>query len=180
MKPITEGNMNWMDEARQIAAQCWCDDETKDRVMDPTLAEAVAKRIAAWMDTAAQAQRNADYYRGLLERCGNAIGEAAHICDDGSRSEDVLNAKVPELVEALVAGKVFPQGKTEPSDPNLKRPRLFYYEDPANCWAPVPFTADEIPGVLSIEQFVDDGEVIELEFRRFDMTDAEFAAIPEV
>lgn len=93
----------WMPEARQMAAQCWCDDETKNTVMDTVLAEAVAKRIAAWMDTAAQAQRNCDYYRGLVVRCGEALGEAAKTCDDGGKSEDVLCAKVPELVEALVA-----------------------------------------------------------------------------
>lgn len=94
-----------MPAARQIAAKCWCDDETKNTVMDTVLAEVVAKRIAAWMDTAAQIQRNCDYYRGLLVRCGNALGEAAKTCDDGGKSEDVLCAKVPELVEALVANE---------------------------------------------------------------------------
>ena len=49
-----EEKVDWMDEAKEIAAQCWCDPETKDRIMDPALATAVAKRIAAWMDTAAQ------------------------------------------------------------------------------------------------------------------------------
>src|SRR5437762_2398896 len=92
----------WMEEARQQAAQCWCDDETKDLVMDVALAEAVAKRIAAWMDTAAQAQRNVDYYRDLLIRCGEALGESAYTADDGSKSLEVLCAKVPELVESLV------------------------------------------------------------------------------
>jgi hypothetical protein len=29
----------------EIAAQCWCDDETKDRVMDTKLAIAFAKRF---------------------------------------------------------------------------------------------------------------------------------------
>ena len=90
---------DWMEEARMAAAQCWCDKETKDKVMDPVLAEAVAKRIANWMDTAAQNQRNTDYYRGLLERCGKAIGDRAFITDDGSRSEDVLCAKIPEIIE---------------------------------------------------------------------------------
>ena len=89
----------WITVAREIAAQCWCDPETSDRVMDPVLAEAVAQRIANWMDTAAQNQRNSDYYRGLIERCGKAIGRLAYIADDGSVSEDVLCAKVPELVE---------------------------------------------------------------------------------
>lgn len=93
----------WMDEARQLAAQCWCDPETEDRVMDPALAEAVAERIAIWMDTAAQSQRNVDYYRGLVEQCGIFIGESAYLQDDGGRGEDVLCAKVPELVEQLVA-----------------------------------------------------------------------------
>lgn len=90
----------WMEEARMIAAQCWCDTETSHKVMDPVLCEAVAIRISNWMDTAAQNQRNADYYRGLLVRCGEAIGNRAYIADDGSRSEDVLCAKIPELVDA--------------------------------------------------------------------------------
>jgi len=93
----------WMDEARQIAAQCWCDEETKHVEMNPALAEAVAKRIAVWMDTGAQHCRNECYYRSLVVRCGDALGDAAKTCDDGSKSEDVLCAKVPELVEALVS-----------------------------------------------------------------------------
>ena len=92
-----EENM-WMDEALQIAAQCWCDPETEKTVMDPVLATAVAKRIAFWMDTAAQNQRNTDYYRELLVQCGEFIGEPAYIQDDGGRAEDVLCAKIPGLV----------------------------------------------------------------------------------
>jgi len=101
-QPNREGEMNkemWIQEARGIAAQCWCDPETESKVMDPVLCEAVAQRIACWMDTAAQNQRNADYYRGLIVRCGEAIGNRAYIADDGSKSNDVLCAKVPELVE---------------------------------------------------------------------------------
>ena len=89
----------WIEEARKIAAQCWCDIETQDRVMDPVLAEAVANRIALWMETAAQNQRNTDYYRGLLERCGKAIGDRAFIADDGTHMTDVLCAKIPEIIE---------------------------------------------------------------------------------
>lgn len=91
---------DWMDEARVLAAQCWCDEETKNCTMQPEVAEAFAKRLAMWMQTTAQTQRNADYYRELLERCGKAIGDRAYICDDGSRSEDVLCALIPEIVEA--------------------------------------------------------------------------------
>jgi len=90
----------WIDEARGLAAQCWCDPETEDRIMDAALCEAVARRIATWMETAAQNQRNTDYYRGLLVKCGEAISDKAYIADDGSRSEDVLCAKIPELVDA--------------------------------------------------------------------------------
>ena len=43
-----------MDQARQIAAQCWCDDKTKDLVLDTELAEAFAIRLATWMGYAAQ------------------------------------------------------------------------------------------------------------------------------
>lgn len=94
-----ETQEDWMDEARVIAAQCWCDKETESIPMDSVLAEAVAKRIALWMETAAQNQGNTDYYRGLLERCGKAIGDRAFIADDGTRTEDVLCSKIPEIIE---------------------------------------------------------------------------------
>lgn len=93
----------WIGEARQLAAQCWCDPETSDREMDVALAEAVARRIAAWMDTAAEYARNQEYYVGLLDRAARALGPEAFTCDDGSHSEEPLRAKVPELVERLVA-----------------------------------------------------------------------------
>jgi hypothetical protein len=38
-----------MTAAREIAGQCWCDPETKDKVMDVQLAEAFAKRLAPLM-----------------------------------------------------------------------------------------------------------------------------------
>jgi len=52
------------------------------------------------MDTAAQNQRNTDYYRGLLVRCGKTIGDRAFVADDGTRAEDVLCAKIPEIIAA--------------------------------------------------------------------------------
>ncbi len=90
---------NWMEEARGAAAQCWCDKETEKKEMDVVLAEAVAKRIAAWMETAAQNQRNTDYYRGLLVECGRFIGERAFTADDGTIMDDVLCAKLPEIIQ---------------------------------------------------------------------------------
>lgn len=93
---------NWMEEARQQAAQCWCDDETSSMEMNTVLAEAVAKRIAVWMEEAARSQVNCDYYRGLVIRCGEVLGKAARTCDDGTLVDHVLCAKVPELVEQLM------------------------------------------------------------------------------
>lgn len=89
---------DWMEEAEVIAASCWRDPKTDNISMDPDLREAVAKRIAVWMQTAAQNQRNTDYYRGLLEQCGKIIGDRAYIADDGTKMEDVLCAKIPEII----------------------------------------------------------------------------------
>lgn len=97
---------NYMDEARMIAAQCWCDDETKDRVMDPVLAEAFAKRIATWMHTAATFADGASFYRNLLNSCALNLGPLQHkafIADDGSLAEDPLRLKIPALVAELAA-----------------------------------------------------------------------------
>lgn len=65
----------WMPEARQIAAQCWCDDETKHIEMDVVLAEAVAKRIAAWMRTGAQHAGNEEYWRNRAVAAEAAISK---------------------------------------------------------------------------------------------------------
>lgn len=92
-------SVNWNEEATAISAQCWCDEETSSIEMDVRLANAFAKRIAMWMETAAQNQRNTDYYRDLLIECGEIIGEAAFISDDGSVQTDVLCAKIPDLVK---------------------------------------------------------------------------------
>lgn len=63
-----------------------------------------AKRATdAWMETARLHCRNEDYYRGLLDQCAPALGEAVYIADDGSRQQDPLRSKVPELVTALRA-----------------------------------------------------------------------------
>lgn len=102
---MNKADLKWIEGARAIAAQCWCDPETEKITMDTALAEAFAKRIAFWMEIAAQNQRNTDYYRGLIIRCGETIGRDAYVQDDGGISEDVLCAKVPELVKGLVEYK---------------------------------------------------------------------------
>jgi hypothetical protein len=61
-----------------------------------------------WKEEARQYAKNAEYYRGLVIRCGKAIGKEAFIADDGTVSEDVLCAKVPEIVEEMCATNGLP------------------------------------------------------------------------
>ena len=88
--------------ALEIAAQAWCDESTKHTVMDPTLANAFARRLAVWIENARQHARNEDFYRGLIVQIGEMLGPEAYISDDGSLQRDVLCLKVPELVKKLV------------------------------------------------------------------------------
>jgi len=81
---------NWMEEARTVASHCYGD------------VQSVTKELALWMKTASEHQTNTEYYRDLLEKCGKSIGESAYVCDDGTKSESVLCAKIPELVEGLL------------------------------------------------------------------------------
>ena len=95
---------DYMDEARGLAAHSWCDDETSHLVMIPELAEAVARRLAAWMDNAAEFCRNMQYYRGLLDQCAENLGPLrpkVFVQDDGGIVDEPLRAKLPELVAEL-------------------------------------------------------------------------------
>ena len=97
---------DFMDEARQVAAQCWCDDETKDLVMIPRLAEAFARRLDSWMRIAAQHCRNELFYRQLLDHCAANLGPVrpkVFVQDDGGIAIDPLLLKIPELVAELAA-----------------------------------------------------------------------------
>jgi len=103
---MTNETESWMEEARQIAAQCWCDEETEDREMDVCLAEAVAKRIAVWMDTAAMHARNEDFYRKILDEVAGSLGhlkQEAFIQDDGGIVDSPLRLKLPFLVRKLAS-----------------------------------------------------------------------------
>ena len=88
----------YREEALQEAAQCWCDDETSGKQMDVALAEAFAKRLAVWMETAAMMSRNADFFRGLLDQCAAHLGQEAYTADDGTVWEEPVWLKIPELV----------------------------------------------------------------------------------
>ena len=88
----------YMDLARQTAAQCWCDPQTSHLVMDPPLAEAFARRLAAWMETADQGYRSTAFYRNLLD-----VGEEVFVCDDGTVADTPLRLKIPDLVRRFGA-----------------------------------------------------------------------------
>jgi len=101
------------EQAREIAGQAWCADTTKHKVIDVELGMEFARILKrevgdweneakAWLETARQHCKNEEYYRGLVQQIGSLFGEAAYISDDGIKQEDILCAKVPELVkEAL-------------------------------------------------------------------------------
>lgn len=59
-----------------------------------------------------------------------------------------------------------------------KKPRLFYYDEAAEGFIPVE--NNEVSGIIDVDQFHGDGNVIELKFKRIDMTDTEFNNMPEV
>jgi len=93
----------YMEEALQEAAQCWCDDETSGKQMDAALARAFAKRLSVWMETAAMMSRNADFFRGLLDQCASHLGREAYTADDGTVMDDPVRLKIPELVAECCA-----------------------------------------------------------------------------
>lgn len=57
-----------------------------------------------WEDTARQESENRDYYRGLLDECAEHLGDAVFIADDGSKMDEPIRAKIPDLVAALADG----------------------------------------------------------------------------
>lgn len=74
---------------------------TISEIIDAGLAAATQFALG-WVEAAAQFHNNEQYYRGLLDQIGKAIGKKAYICDDGSVSSSVLRAKLPQLVRQLV------------------------------------------------------------------------------
>lgn len=79
------------------------DQRARDRQIDQLESDLAAERerSAAWEQTAQQESRNRDYYRGLLVAIGEKFGLDAKTQDDGGVVDDVLVAKVPELVDGI-------------------------------------------------------------------------------
>lgn len=85
-----------------MVAQLWCLPDTRGIEMDTRLAEPMAQLLFAWIETGQQAARDREYYQGLVRSIGEQFGEAAYRADDGTRMEDVICAKVPDLVAAVL------------------------------------------------------------------------------
>ena len=108
MKKQTKNTPDWKPEAAEAATYA-IDDLRKFANVNIAASalylnvhDKVTAQIKNWMDAACEYAKNADYYRGLLVECGEQIGKSAYKCDDGSYSEDVLCAKIPELVKELI------------------------------------------------------------------------------
>ena len=56
-----------------------------------------------------------------------------------------------------------------------KFPQLFYYEEAIDAWAPAP---KDLESILDLG-YIDDNEIIEIQFKRIDMTDKEMDELPE-
>lgn len=58
-----------------------------------------------------------------------------------------------------------------------KYPRLFYWEEGCNSWVSAPVLTENIISVES--HFSEHGESVDIRFKRVDMTDKEYAELPE-
>lgn len=143
--------------------------------------------------------RNCEVPREILERIRPAVkryvlegaqavqkcqrGELpAHYLETLQRDElarDALLCAVDDILSITAARSetAAPKYHLPPKDENGKRPRLFYYEEAENAWCPAEGL--EVDNILGIDLFLYDGNEIEIQFKRQDMTDEEFNAMPE-
>lgn len=85
-------------------------------------------------------------------------------CDDCINMAIVTLADISEHHHRMC-----PKYKTE------KFVHLFYYEDAVNAWVPAP---DKIEEIISVSDQLENGEIIEIQFKRCDMTDEEIDSLP--
>lgn len=103
---------------------------TKALADNTPLLDAVFPFVKNWVEFARQAEANSEYYRGLLVQTGEILGEASYVADDGSRSEDVLVAAVPENVEELLVmtGQLIVENEALQADNQILNSILEIYE----------------------------------------------------
>ncbi len=96
---IVPDEPTYVDMAADITMATFREAGFNDNEINEELADKFISQLDNWIETAAQNQRNTDYYRGLLVECGETIGDRAYIADDGIRHLDVLCAKIPEIIK---------------------------------------------------------------------------------
>ncbi len=57
-----------------------------------------------------------------------------------------------------------------------KHSYLFYYEETEDAWVPVPERTEHL---IDAADQLEDGEKMQLEFKRVDMTDKQYAELPD-
>jgi len=83
-----------------------------------TTLEAANAERDAWIKTAAQYAKNADYYRGLLDEIGALLGESVRTQDDGNvlPEGEFLHSLIPPAVATLLAKHVAQPSNTPDSN----------------------------------------------------------------
>jgi hypothetical protein len=71
--------------------------------------------VKSYREAAAMAQRNAEFYRGILEEIGAEFGDEAKTADDGTLAADIFVSKLPALVRGRARAP-----KPEPPKPALE------------------------------------------------------------
>ena len=97
-------------------------DKAINALFDAALTRPLQGPLQDWLETAAQFQRNAEFYHGIVTEIGEMFGTAAKTSDDGSIQDSVLALKVPELVRAALAPPP-EEAASEPSEQGLRRDR---------------------------------------------------------
>ena len=57
-----------------------------------------------------------------------------------------------------------------------KYPYLFHYEEAVDAWVPAP---DALENIIVVEDQLETDEVVQIQFKRVDMTDEEIESLPE-
>ncbi|EOV1090651.1 hypothetical protein ACOLXF_000289 [Vibrio fluvialis] len=76
--------------------------------------------------------------------------------------------------ELIIPDVTTPKGSKHNKGCSQLKSYLFYYEDSVDAWVPVPKCIDGIIGTESL----DEGEELDIRFKRFDMTEEEYQNIP--
>lgn len=121
----------------------------------------------------------------ICPKCGGTNVRMFDADNDQCTDCDEWFPAVPEVEEvychecSAAAGGHAPVHHVGPpcsqSKEEVKKPRLFYHEESENAYCPVVENMDWAIDIDSLE----DGETVDIRFKRLDMTDEEFDALPE-